>query len=182
MGTIRSPLPSGSGWSGGGIAYSSSFSKTFAPGLRVGWFVPPEPLAREVELVANGTYIGPVLLGQAAAHEFVSRGLFEPNLERVRELLDAAQHGRLERIAAGRTDADDDQVLGAEHALDFIGGLDIAMALRHHRGRVDDDLLAGREKAQHGRDQCDHHDDGAPVPDHGLGQAAQERRGSLLDG
>jgi DNA-binding transcriptional MocR family regulator len=81
------PLPSVFELSGGEIAYSSSFSKTIAPGLRVGWFVLPEPLARELELAANGTYIGPVLLGQAAAHEFVSRGRFEPNLERVRELL-----------------------------------------------------------------------------------------------
>jgi DNA-binding transcriptional MocR family regulator len=80
-------LPSLFQLSGGEIAYSSSFSKTIAPGLRVGWFVLPEPLAREIELAANGTYIGPVLLGQAAAHEFVSRGLFEPNLERVRELI-----------------------------------------------------------------------------------------------
>jgi 2-aminoadipate transaminase len=81
------PLPSVFELSGGAIAYSSSFSKTIAPGLRVGWFVLPEPLARDVELAANGTYIGPVLLGQAAAHEFVSRGRFEPNLERVRELI-----------------------------------------------------------------------------------------------
>jgi 2-aminoadipate transaminase len=81
------PLPSVFELSGGEIAYSSSFSKTIAPGLRVGWFVLPEPLARELELTANGTYIGPVLLGQAAAHEFVTRGLFEPNLERVRGLL-----------------------------------------------------------------------------------------------
>jgi 2-aminoadipate transaminase len=80
-------LPSLFELSGGETAYSSSFSKTIAPGLRVGWFVLPEPLARELELAANGTYIGPVLLGQAAAHEFVSRGLFEPNLERVRRLI-----------------------------------------------------------------------------------------------
>jgi DNA-binding transcriptional MocR family regulator len=80
-------LPSLFELSGGETAYSSSFSKTIAPGLRVGWFVLPEQLEREIELVANGTYIGPVLLGQAAAHEFVSRGLFEPNLERVRELI-----------------------------------------------------------------------------------------------
>jgi 2-aminoadipate transaminase len=89
------PLPSLFELSGGEIAYSSSFSKTIAPGLRVGWFVLPEQLEREIELVANGTYIGPVLLGQAAAHEFVSRGLFEPNLERVRELLGARRDAML---------------------------------------------------------------------------------------
>jgi len=47
----------------------------------------PEHLAREIELTATSTYITPVLLGQATVHEFVSRGHFEPNLERVRELI-----------------------------------------------------------------------------------------------
>src|SRR3954451_4853163 len=41
-----SPLPSLHELSAGEIAYSSSFSKTIAPGLRVGWFVLPESLAR----------------------------------------------------------------------------------------------------------------------------------------
>ena len=35
--------------SGGRIAYSSSFSKTIAPGLRIGWFVLSPELARELE-------------------------------------------------------------------------------------------------------------------------------------
>jgi len=83
------PLPSLFELSGGEVAYSSSFSKTIAPGLRVGWFVFPEALAREIEATATATYITPVLLGQATVHEFLQRGLFEPNLERVRELIGA---------------------------------------------------------------------------------------------
>ena len=83
------PLPSLFELSGGDTAYSSSFSKTIAPGLRVGWFVFPERLAREIEATATATYITPVLLGQATVHEFFRRGLFEPNLERVRELIGA---------------------------------------------------------------------------------------------
>src|SRR6478736_352325 len=83
------PLPSLFEPSGGDTAYSSSFSKTIAPGLRVGWFVFPERLAREIEATATATYITPVLLGQATVHEFLRRGLFEPNLGRVRELIGA---------------------------------------------------------------------------------------------
>jgi DNA-binding transcriptional MocR family regulator len=81
------PLPSLFELSGGTTAYSSSFSKTIAPGLRVGWFVLPEALGRALEAAATATYITPVLLGQATVYEFVRRGLFEPNLERVRGLL-----------------------------------------------------------------------------------------------
>jgi DNA-binding transcriptional MocR family regulator len=80
-------LPSLFELSGGEITYSSSFSKTIAPGLRVGWFVFPTELARQIEAAATATYITPVLLGQATVNEFVSRGRFEPNLERVRSLI-----------------------------------------------------------------------------------------------
>jgi DNA-binding transcriptional MocR family regulator len=80
-------LPSLFELSGGEITYSSSFSKTIAPGLRVGWFVFPAELARQIEAAATATYITPVLLGQATVNEFVSRGRFEPNLERVRSLI-----------------------------------------------------------------------------------------------
>jgi 2-aminoadipate transaminase len=80
-------LPSLFDLSGGEVAYSSSFSKTVAPGLRVGWFVFPEALAREIEATATSTYITPVLLGQATVYEFLDRGLFDSNLERVRGLL-----------------------------------------------------------------------------------------------
>ncbi len=69
------------------VVYSSSFSKTVAPGIRVGYFVLPAELERDLEAAAVSTYITPVLLGQATAYEFLRRGNFEPNLERVRELL-----------------------------------------------------------------------------------------------
>ena len=81
------PQPSLFELTGGRTAYSSSFSKTVAPGLRVGWFVFEAALARELEELANSTYITPVLLGQAAVHEFLTRGSFEPNLVRVNDLL-----------------------------------------------------------------------------------------------
>jgi 2-aminoadipate transaminase len=69
------------------VVYSSSFSKTVAPGVRVGYFVCPDDLARELEQQATSTYITPVLLAEATVYEFVRRGAFEPNLERVSGLL-----------------------------------------------------------------------------------------------
>jgi DNA-binding transcriptional MocR family regulator len=69
------------------VAYSSSFSKTVAPGVRVGYLILPEPLAGAIEALAVSTYISPGFLSQATVWEFVRRGNFEPNLERVRELL-----------------------------------------------------------------------------------------------
>jgi 2-aminoadipate transaminase len=83
------PLPSLFELSEGRIAYSSSYSKTISPGLRVGWFVFTEELTRRIATTANDTYISPVLLGQATVNEFIEQGLFEPNLERVCGLLGA---------------------------------------------------------------------------------------------
>jgi 2-aminoadipate transaminase len=82
------------------VAYSSSFSKTIAPGLRVGYFVLPSPLERDLETLAVSTYITPVLLGQATVYEFLRRGNFEPNLERVRGLLGARRDAMLSALAA----------------------------------------------------------------------------------
>jgi DNA-binding transcriptional MocR family regulator len=81
-----------------GVIYSSSFSKTVAPGVRVGYFLLPEDLARTVEVMAVSTYITPVLLAEAAVYEFLRRGAFEPNLERVRGLLRARRDAMLESL------------------------------------------------------------------------------------
>jgi DNA-binding transcriptional MocR family regulator len=80
------------------VAYSSSFSKTIAPGLRVGYFLLPAELEHELEAMAVSTYITPVLLGQATVFEFVNRGNFEPNLARVRELIGARRDAMLDAL------------------------------------------------------------------------------------
>ncbi len=77
------------------VIYSSSFSKTIGPGLRVGYFVLPESLATAFESEAAFSYISPPYLPQATVFEFVSRGRFEPNLERVRSLLGARRDAML---------------------------------------------------------------------------------------
>ena len=81
------------------IAYCSSFSKTVAPGLRVGWFVLPPRLATEIEALAVSTYISPPYATQATVLEFLRRDSFEPNLERVNGLLRERRDAMLEALA-----------------------------------------------------------------------------------
>ncbi len=69
------------------VSYASSFSKTIAPGVRVGYFVLPAELAATIEALAVSTYISPPFMTQATVHEFLRRGNFEPNIERVSGLL-----------------------------------------------------------------------------------------------
>jgi DNA-binding transcriptional MocR family regulator len=87
------------------VTYASSFSKTVAPGLRIGWFVLPAELARRLEERAVSTYISPPFVTQATVHELFERGAFEPNLERIRGLLRRRRDAMLEaleRELAGR--------------------------------------------------------------------------------
>lgn len=80
------------------VAYASSFSKTIAPGVRVGYFVLPPSLAAEIEALAVSTYISPPFMAQATVYEFVRRGNFEPNLVRVQDLLRRRRDAMLEAL------------------------------------------------------------------------------------
>jgi DNA-binding transcriptional MocR family regulator len=89
------------------VAFTSSFSKTVAPGLRVGWFVVPEALRADFDDRAVSTYISPPLLPQAIVHELFADGSFESNLERITSILGAqrdAMLGALERELDGRAE------------------------------------------------------------------------------
>src|SRR5438132_6704981 len=83
---------------GRNVAYASSFSKTVAPGVRVGYFVLPPDLAVQIEALAVSTYISPPFMTQATVHEFLRRGNFDPNLERVRGLLRGRRDAMLESL------------------------------------------------------------------------------------
>jgi DNA-binding transcriptional MocR family regulator len=93
------PVPSLFELEGGvNVAYASSFSKTIAPGVRVGYFVLPAELAAKIEAVAVSTYISPPFMTQATVYEFLRRGNFEPNVERVNGLLRVRRDAMLEAL------------------------------------------------------------------------------------
>jgi DNA-binding transcriptional MocR family regulator len=99
------PLPSVFELAGGEqIAYCSSFSKTVAPGLRVGWYVLPAQLAVEIEALAVSTYISPPYLTQATVLELLRRDNFLPNLERINGLLRERRDAMLEALARAMPD------------------------------------------------------------------------------
>ena len=78
--------------------YSTSFSATIAPGLRVGVFVLPEALAGEVASRANSTFISPPLVAQATVFEFLRRGRFEPHVEQLNDRLRARRDVMLDAL------------------------------------------------------------------------------------
>jgi len=94
------PLPALFDLSGGRSIYSSSFSATIAPGLRVGFFVLPDALAEQLGELAASMYITPVLLAQATVYEFIARGAFERHIGRLREALKARRDALLAAFEA----------------------------------------------------------------------------------
>ena len=82
------------------VVYSSSFSKTVAPGLRVGYLVLPRALAAELERAAVSNYLSPAVLGQATLYEFLRRSALDRNVERVTSLLRARRDAMAGALAA----------------------------------------------------------------------------------
>jgi 2-aminoadipate transaminase len=89
---------------GGLVTYTSSFSKTVAPGLRTGYFVLPAGDAGSFEQRAVSTYISPPFHAQATIAEFIASGRFEPNLVRICTSLRERRDAMLEALEQGFPD------------------------------------------------------------------------------
>ncbi len=93
---------------GENVVYSSSFSKTVAPGLRVGYLVLPDALAERVVAAATASYITPALLSQATVYEFLRRGSLraEPRAHQRTAARAPRRDDRRARAAPARGDLD----------------------------------------------------------------------------
>ena len=65
------------------VVYASTFSKIFAPGLRVGFFVAPEKFARWMVLIKQGIDLNTCTLAQALATEYLIGGYIPGHVEKV---------------------------------------------------------------------------------------------------
>ncbi len=72
----------------GRVIYSTSFTKTVAPGVRAGALLLPEELRKGMAYIANQTYIGAVHFAHAAVAEYCAAGDFDRGLARVRPQLE----------------------------------------------------------------------------------------------
>ncbi|RPJ47639.1 MAG: PLP-dependent aminotransferase family protein [Candidatus Latescibacterota bacterium] len=68
----------------GHVLYLSTFSKILFPGLRIGWLAAPKQVIERLSSEKHRVDLFTESIGQAAAAEFVRRGLHEADLRRVR--------------------------------------------------------------------------------------------------
>jgi 2-aminoadipate transaminase len=69
------------------VVHASSFSKTIAPGVRVGYLIGPPPLIAAIQELAVNTYISPNMLSEAIVGEFCRSGAILDSIETVKRAL-----------------------------------------------------------------------------------------------
>lgn len=80
------------------VVYISTLSKTFAPGLRIGFCIAPEALRRWLVIARQGVDLHTSTLGQALAAEYVSGGYLERQLPSIIDLYRPRQQAMLEAL------------------------------------------------------------------------------------
>ncbi|HOG47216.1 MAG TPA: PLP-dependent aminotransferase family protein [Anaerolineae bacterium] len=68
----------------GSVIYMSTFSKTLAPGLRLGWIIAPAEVAQRLAKAKQGADLHTASLCQVLANEYCQRGLLGPHIEEIR--------------------------------------------------------------------------------------------------
>ncbi|WP_110654287.1 PLP-dependent aminotransferase family protein [Salinicola halimionae] len=81
----------------GRVLLCSSFSKTLAPGLRLGWMAPGRYLERALHMKYVGTG-STATQGQMAVAEFIREGHFEPHLRKMRAQYQRNRNAALDLI------------------------------------------------------------------------------------
>jgi 2-aminoadipate transaminase len=113
--------------------FTSSFSKTVAPGLRVGYAVLPPQLVAPVEALATRTYVSPPLFAQAQLLAFLEAGHLPGHLELLGRCLGERRDALLAELEALRgvatwTRPDGGYFLWLEQPLDAAALLERARA------------------------------------------------------
>jgi 2-aminoadipate transaminase len=81
------PLPTMLSIDGSRVVYASSFTKTVAPGVRVGYLVGPVDLIAELIKRATNTYISPNMVSESLVYEFCASGKIDTSIETVKRAL-----------------------------------------------------------------------------------------------
>jgi 2-aminoadipate transaminase len=77
------------------VVYMSTLSKVFAPGLRIGFFLAPEPIRRWMVLAKQGIDLHTSTFNQALAAEYIANGYMEKQLPKIIRIYKPKQEAML---------------------------------------------------------------------------------------
>jgi len=81
------------------VVYVSTLSKVFAPGLRIGFCVAPEPIRQWLVVVKQGIDLHTSTFNQALAAEYLTGGYLERQVPKILDLYRPRQEAMLEALA-----------------------------------------------------------------------------------
>lgn len=79
----------------GNVIYLSTFSKTLAPGLRVGWVIAPPNVIQKLVLAKQGADLQTSTLNQIVIHEMAHNGFLDQHIKIIREVYCARRDAML---------------------------------------------------------------------------------------
>ena len=85
LGFDREPLPALRSLSPEGVVYLGSFSKTFAPGYRVGWAVAPHAVREKLVLASEAAILSPSNIAQMAISTYLDHFDWQGQIKAFRE-------------------------------------------------------------------------------------------------
>jgi GntR family transcriptional regulator/MocR family aminotransferase len=131
----RTPVPAIQASAPDRVAYAGSTSKTLAPGLRLGWLIPPRALLADLVAAKHASDLGSPALPQLVLAQLIATGELEQHIRLVRK----RQRGRRDALlAAMREHLPQARVQGVA------AGLHLLITFPALDGRVDDTELAER--------------------------------------
>jgi GntR family transcriptional regulator / MocR family aminotransferase len=131
----RTPVPALQASAPGQVAYAGSTSKTLAPGMRLGWLIPPGRLLAELVEAKHASDLGSPALPQLVLAHLIASGELERHIRGVRK----RQRGRRDALLrALREHLPEARVQGVA------AGLHLLITFPERPGAADDTELADR--------------------------------------
>ena len=137
----RAPVPALQASAPGQVAYAGSTSKTLAPGLRLGWLVPPRRLHADLVAAKRAADLGSPALPQLVLAQLIASGELERHIRLVRKRQRARRDALLGALREHLPEARVRGVAAGLHLLVTFGEGDLAvddaeLADRIHRAGV----------------------------------------------
>jgi GntR family transcriptional regulator / MocR family aminotransferase len=137
----RAPVPALQAAAPGHVAYAGTTSKTLAPGLRLGWLVPPARLHADLVEAKHASDLGSPALAQLVLARLIATGELERHIRAVRK----RQRSRRDALlAALREQLPEALVQGVPAGLHLLVTFPGRARGTYGAGRLDDAELAGR--------------------------------------